>query len=270
MSVSPLDPLSCARVVLSCLDLTSLNEDDSPQHIDALCQMALSLPGHRPAAVCVWPHLAAHARRSLPAEIAVAAVANFPAGSCDVQAAVRDVDLIVAAGAQEVDVVLPWRALLDNDLRACHALLRAVRRASGSLRLKVILESGSLPHAQALQHACQLALDNGADFLKTSTGKTATGATPQAAQIMLQAMTSPAGEHPRTLGFKASGGIRTVSDAAIYVELVRQHWGDHSLTPARLRFGASGLWQDLRRVLHDHPPHADVAAAPASSAASSY
>ena len=249
MSAVPLDLAECARVVLSCLDLTSLNEDDGPAQVDALCETALSLPWGRPAAVCVWPTLAARARQSLPREVAVAAVANFPQGGPDIETAIRDVELIAQAGAQEVDVVLPWRTMLAQDLHACQSLLGAVRRASGSMCLKVILESGSLPHPQALQQACQLALDSGADFLKTSTGKAGTGATPQAAQLMLREIDSHAGAHTSTVGFKASGGVRTVSEAAVYVELVRQHWGASGLTPKRLRFGASALLQDLQRVL---------------------
>ncbi len=249
MSTAPLDPHACARVILSCLDLTSLNDDDGPAQIDALCEAALSLPWGRPAAVCVWPALAARARQCLPPDVAVAAVANFPAGACDIEAARRDVELIVQSGAQEVDVVLPWRTLLAHDVPACRALLDAVRRASGPLRLKVILESGSLPDPESLRQACALALDSGADFLKTSTGKAGTGATPQAAQIMLSAIDSHTQAHALAVGFKASGGIRTVSDAALYVELVRQHFGDSGLSPQRLRFGASALLQDLKRVL---------------------
>lgn len=263
MSRTPLDPHACARVVLSCLDLTSLNEDDGPAQIDALCEAALSLPWGRPAAVCVWPTLAAQARRGLPPEVAVAAVANFPEGACDIEAARRDVGLIVQAGAQEVDVVLPWRTLLARDLASCRALLEAVRHASGPLRLKVILESGSLPDPESLRLACALALDSGADFLKTSTGKTGTGATPQAAQIMLSAIDSHTRASALAVGFKASGGIRTLSDAAPYVELVRQHFGHSGLGPQRLRFGASALLQDLKRVLLGSP---EPATNPPSSA----
>ena len=117
-----------ARIALRCLDLTSLNEADDEAAIVRLCARAQGAQGHV-AAVCVWPRFAALARRQLPPPIAVAAVANFPAGGTDIAAALRDVQQIVAAGAQEVDVVLPWRALRDGDAAAADALLRAVRQA---------------------------------------------------------------------------------------------------------------------------------------------
>jgi deoxyribose-phosphate aldolase len=141
---------STARTALACLDLTSLNDGDTPADIDKLCARAQGPFGHT-AAVCVWPRFAALARSLLPADIAVAAVANFPDGSSDVQRAVRDAADIVQAGAQEVDVVLPYR-----DLAAAPALLLAVRRACEGLRLKVILETGELKDAALIQQACRI------------------------------------------------------------------------------------------------------------------
>ncbi|HYN61160.1 MAG TPA: deoxyribose-phosphate aldolase, partial [Rubrivivax sp.] len=129
---------AAARIALRCLDLTSLNEGDGPAEVARLCQRAQG-PFGAVAAVCVWPHLAALARAQLPPPIAVAAVANFPAGGTDIDAALREVRQIVEAGAQEVDVVLPWRALLAGDAAAAQQLVHAVRAASNGLRLKVIL-----------------------------------------------------------------------------------------------------------------------------------
>ena len=166
-----------ARTALACLDLTSLNDTDSEADIAALCEKARDPSGH-PAAVCVWPRLAAFARTQVPPQVSVAAVANFPHGSLDVPAAVRDTDAIVQAGAQEVDVVLPWRAVLAGDLQGAAQVLRAVRRACEGRVLKVILESGNLADPAVIRAASHLALDEGADFLKTSTGKSGTGATP--------------------------------------------------------------------------------------------
>ena len=193
-------------------------------------------------AVCVWPRFVAQARARLPAGIAVAAVANFPDGSSDTARALRDSVEIVQAGGQEVDVVISYR-----DLDAAPALLASVRRACAGLRLKVILESGVLQDPVLISRACRIALDAGADFLKTSTGKTATSATPEAARLMLQAIAS----HPRgaQVGFKASGGIRTVADAGVYIALVRELLGESALTAARFRIGASGLLNDIEAVL---------------------
>ena len=236
-----------ARIALACLDLTSLNDNDGDAEVIALCRRAAGAHG-TPAALCVWPQLAATAVAHTPAGVRVAAVANFPDGSIDVQRAVADTARIVHAGAHEVDVVLPYRALLAGDDAACGTLLRAVRDACDGLTLKVILETGELPDVQWMQRAARLALAEGADFLKTSSGKTAVSATPEAARALLEAIAA----NPRartSVGFKAAGGIRTVADAARYIELVDELLGPDALTPARFRIGASALLNDIERVL---------------------
>lgn len=233
-----MDAKDTARLALACLDLTSLNDADTEADIERLCERALGPHGHT-AAVCVWPRFAAFARARLPAAVRVAAVANFPDGSSDTERAVRDTRAIVDAGAQEVDVVLPYR-----DLGAAPALLAAVRRAAEGLTLKVILETGELAEPAAVRRACGLALDAGADFLKTSTGKAKVSATPASARLLLEAIRD--GGH-RHVGFKPAGGIRTVADAAVYIALTREHLGE--VTPARFRIGASGLLNDIEAVL---------------------
>jgi deoxyribose-phosphate aldolase len=245
------DLVATARIALACLDLTSLGEHDTPADIERLRKRALGRFG-TPAAVCVWPRLAAAARARLPAAVAVAAVANFPAGGTDVESALRDTREIVAAGAQEVDVVLPWRALAAGDERPARELLAAVRTACSGLVLKVIVESGELREPALVRRACEIALDAGADFVKTSTGKTATGATPDAAEVMLRAVA----ECGRAAGFKASGGVRTVADAARYAALVEHHLGAAALVPQRFRIGASGLLDDIEAVLGGAEPGA--------------
>jgi deoxyribose-phosphate aldolase len=236
------NPADCARRALSCLDLTSLNEADTEADIARLCRRATG-PFGSTAAVCVWPRLAAFARRELPPEVAVAAVANFPDGSADTARAVADTRATVDAGAQEVDVVIPYR-----QLDAAPALLAAVRRACEGLRLKIILETGELADAQQAALACRIALDAGADFLKTSTGKVRVNATPQAARVLLQAIADDPAARPR-VGFKPAGGIRTVADAQAYMALVREVLGDTALSPQRFRIGASGLLDDIEAVL---------------------
>jgi len=236
-----------ARIALRCLDLTSLNDADDEAAVARLCARARSVHGDV-AAVCVWPRLAGFARRQLPPHIAVAVVANFPAGGMDIEAALRDVRQIIDAGAQEVDVMLPWRALRDGDAAAAQALLHAVRAASAGLVLKVIVESGALRDPALITRASRLALDAGADFLKTSTGKTPHGATPAAAELMLRAI----GAHPTArgrAGLKVSGGIRRVADVLPYIALCRQHLGEAALQPQRLRIGASSLLDDIEAVM---------------------
>jgi deoxyribose-phosphate aldolase len=236
------DPAASARLALACLDLTSLNEGDTEADIARLCRRATG-PFGSTAAVCVWPRLAAFARRELPAEVVVAAVANFPDGSADTARAVADAQAIVQAGAQEVDVVLPYR-----QLDAAPTLLAAVRRACEGLRLKVILETGQLADEAQMVLACRIALDAGADFLKTSTGKVQVNATLRAGRVLLQAIAADPSARAR-VGFKPAGGIRTVADAQTYMALVRGMLGDTAVSPLRFRIGASGLLDDIERVL---------------------
>ncbi len=240
------DPTAAARTALACLDLTSLNDGDDAAAIGRLCAQAAG-PAGRPAALCVWPRFVAQARREAPPGVRIAAVANFPAGALDAEAAVADARAIVDAGGDEVDLVLPWRALQAGDAAGAAAVVQAVRAACAGRTLKLILESGDLATPDLVRQASMIGLDAGVDFLKTSTGKTATGATPAAAVVMLQAIAS----HPRgtAVGFKASGGVRKVADAAVYIALVRDILGDAAVHPQRLRFGASGLLGDIEAVL---------------------
>jgi deoxyribose-phosphate aldolase len=245
-------PADVARIALACLDLTSLNDADTEAQIGSLCERATG-PHGSVAAVCVWPRFARFARLQAPATVKVAAVANFPDGSIDIQRAQRDTGEIVQAGAQEVDLVMPWRALAAGDEASGAALLQAVRRASEGLVLKVILETGELREPALIQRAARLALAEGADFLKTSTGKTPVSATPEAAELMLRAIAGDAQAKHR-VGFKAAGGIRTVADASTYLDLVESVLGSEALGPLRLRIGASGLLGDIIAVLGGPAP----------------
>jgi len=245
MTGSPLT--TAASSALRCLDLTSLNDADDEAAVARLCARAQGRFGPV-AAVCVWPRFAAFARRQLPTSIRVAAVANFPAGGTDVDAALREVRQIVDAAAQEVDVVLPWRALQGGDEAGAARLVQDVRAACAGLTLKVILESGELSAVALIERASRLALDAGADFLKTSSGKTANGATLAAAEAMLRAIVTHPAARDRA-GLKVSGGIRRVADALPYLALCRQYLGEAALQPQRLRIGASSLLDDIEAVL---------------------
>jgi deoxyribose-phosphate aldolase len=241
-------PIDTARTALACLDLTSLNEDDDARAIDALCARAVTAHG-RAAAVCVWPRFVTQARAALPPTVRVAAVANFPLGALDRDAALAEAAVIAAAGGDEIDLVLPWRAWAAGERGACIALVAAVRRAHPRLTLKLILESGELRDEALIASASRMALDEGVDFLKTSTGKTPVSATPAAAHTMLAAIASH--ERGANAGFKASGGIRSVADAKVYIDLTREALG--SVTPQRFRLGASGLMTDILAVLDATP-----------------
>ncbi len=239
------DLKAAARTALACLDLTSLNDGDTAADIEALCRRAQT--AHGPvAAVCVWPRFVAQARAALPASIKVAAVANFPDGALDVTRALADVAEIAQAGGDEVDVVLPYRALLADESTEVAEFLSEVRFASRPLTLKVIIESGELASPDRIAQATRLALAAGADFVKTSTGKTPVGATPEAAAVMLKEIKASG---LSSAGFKASGGVRSVVDAAGYIAQAEATLGAAALNPQRLRFGASGLLTDIEAVL---------------------
>lgn len=236
-----------ARLALQCLDLTSLNDGDTPATIEALCRRAVGADGRGPvAAVCVWPRFVAQARAALPAGIEVAAVANFPDGSLDLPRVLTEIAAIAEAGAQEVDVVLPYAALKQGQASEVAEFLAEVRHATRPLTLKVIIESGELKTTELIKEATRLSLMAGADFIKTSTGKTAVSATPEAARAMLaEIQASGLGN----AGFKASGGIRSVADARSYLQLAADALGAEALQPRRMRFGASGLLDDIEAVL---------------------
>ena len=243
-----------ARIALACMDLTSLGEADTALTVADLVARSRGRFG-APGALCVWPRFVAQVRGSLQAlhgarAPRVAAVANFPSGQEPLPAVLAQVRGIVADGGHEVDMVLDWQALRTGDThagRAAAATVRAVRQACRGAVLKLIIESGSLQDPALIRQACLIGLNEGVDFLKTSTGKTAVGATPQAARVMLECIAL----HPRgaRVGFKASGGVRTVRDAAVYIGLVREILGVQACVPARFRIGASGLLDDVVSVL---------------------
>jgi deoxyribose-phosphate aldolase len=238
--------MSVAARLLAALDHTRLRAQDSAAAIDAWCADAAA--GARPAAVCVYPVHVAAARAALDAaaagNIAVAAVANFPDGGPDTEGALRDIRLALAAGASEIDLVFPWRTHRAGDAGAGMRMLGRCREACTGKLMKVILETGELGDLRLIRELSAMALDCGADFIKTSTGTTATGATPQAAREILECLR----ESGRG-GFKASGGIRSIVDARRYLELADGILGESWAAPATFRIGASSLLGELRLSL---------------------
>lgn len=245
---APVDLQLSARMALRCLDLTSLNDYDTAADVTALCARAQTPYGFV-AAVCIWPQFVSLARSLLPSQIMVAAVANFPSGEMDVARTLEEVKSIVAAGADEVDVVFPYRALQLGQTRACANFLAQIRIGCGPrTALKVIIESGELNNPAHIVRATRLAIAAGADFVKTSTGKTPVSATPEAASVMLGEISRAVG---RSVGFKSSGGIRTVADAQTYISLTTEQLGPQAIVPDRFRIGASSILNDILAVLSD-------------------
>lgn len=239
-----------ARQIVGLLDLTSLNDDDSPAAVVDLCRRAQT-PHGNVAAVCVWPRFAAIARQRLAGTgIRVAAVVNFPGGGDNADLAARETHAAIAQGAEEIDAVFPYHAWLWGNRAAGATLVAACRSACADrVTLKVILETGQLGRTREIAAAARCALQAGADFIKTSTGKTAVSASLEAAEPMLHAIR----QHGRG-GFKAAGGIRDLPTAVGYLELAEAILGRDWIAARTFRFGASGLLQALLNALGEAQP----------------
>lgn len=240
--------MSPAERILPLIDLTSLNHDDDAAAIERLCADAVT--AHGPvAAVCLYAKFVPQARRLLEGSgVRVATVANFPKGGSDAGKASAETKAAVAAGAQEIDVVLPFAAWLAGERAKARDLIAACKAASGAqARLKVILETAALGPPAKVAEAARDAIAAGADFVKTSTGKGAGGATLEAAEAMLSEIRAAGG----SVGFKASGGIRKVAEAAAYLALAERILGADWPRPDSFRFGASSLLGDVLQQLGD-------------------
>lgn len=230
-----------AARALALLDLTSLNDDDTDEKIVALCKKAHGEFG-KTAAVCVWPRFVKLAKKELAGTgVDIATVVNFPHGGTDIEATVAETKQAIADGADEIDVVLPYKSFMDGNKDVCKALLTATREACKGKVLKVIIESGVLAHAQLITDASKLSIECGADFVKTSTGKTPVSATLEAANAMLEAIR----DSGKPVGFKASGGVRTTEQAADFMTLADKIMGPKWVSKKTFRFGASGLRDSL-------------------------
>lgn len=235
-----------AALALATLDLTDLGDSTTEDAALALCERAAT---NQTAAVCVWPrYVSACAKALAGTGVGVATVVNFPSGDEGIESVGQMTRLAVADGADEIDVVLPYRAFLAGDTARAAALLDAVREAAGQKVVKVIIESGELTDTEVIKGAARLAVEHGAQFVKTSTGKSPVSATPEAARAILEVLAS-LGEDVSPVGFKASGGVRTVADARVYIELAEEIMGEGWVSPDTFRFGASGLLDDILRHL---------------------
>lgn len=237
-----------AMLALSCLDLTNLNDDCEAPDIEDLCARAFTPHGHV-AAICIWPEFVEQAAGLLAGQpVRIATVVNFPAGGEDVDTVVAETEIAVENGANEIDLVMPYRHLAE-DPDGVYGLVAATRRAAGKALLKVILETGELGEEDLIRKASEIAVEAGADFLKTSTGKVPVNATPEAARIMLSVIA----DHGGDIGFKPAGGIRTLEDANIYLDLAAELLGPDWATPRTFRLGASSLLDNLLAVLEGRP-----------------
>lgn len=239
--------VAIARRALALLDLTELGDHATADDVTSLCRRAIG-PHGKVAAVCVWPRHVAHARTLLSGTgVRIATVVNFPGGDEPIPHVVAQAEQALADGADEIDVVFPYHAFLNGAIEHVAVLLDAVRSAvpPGEKVLKVILETGELGDPAAIEAAARTAVDNGADFIKTSTGKTAVSATLEATAVMLRVIH----EASWPVGLKPSGGIRTLDEAAAYLAQADEVMGPGWATPATFRFGASGLLTALEAAI---------------------
>ena len=243
------DLQQAAQRALQLMDVTTLNDNDTDASVIALCHQAKSPAGHT-AAVCVYPRFVPVARKTLKeigaVDIKIATVTNFPHGNDDIGIAVAETKAAVAYGADEVDVVFPYRALMAGNAEIGFELVKACKAACGDdVMLKVIIESGELKTPELIRAASEIAIAAGADFIKTSTGKVAVNATPEAAKIMLEVIK----EKNPAIGFKAAGGVKNAQQAADYLALAESVLGENWVSAKTFRFGASSLLGSLLQTL---------------------
>ena len=251
-SIKKAAKLAGIRLAISLIDLTPLEGKDSEGKVLQLCRKALQpLPGDPSvgpvAAVCVYPNFVAAAKRALAGSpVQVASVATgFPAGQVPLAVKLDETRRAVAAGADEIDMVIDRGAFLAGELARVYDEIVRVKEACGPAHLKVILETGELATYDHVRRASWLAMQAGADFIKTSTGKIQPAATPGVVLVMLEAIRDFYFATGRRIGMKPAGGVRTTKQALHLLVIVKETLGDAWLTPARFRLGASTLTNDL-------------------------
>lgn len=230
-----------ASKLISLLDFTRLEDDDTESVIIDWCSKAKTPLGNV-AAVCVYPQFIRAVKKTLNnSGIKIATVINFPHGDANPDMLIKTVAKALDDGADEIDWVMPYQYFIAGNRDIVKKHLTTARKHTPTT-LKIILESGAFAEQQMLGEAALLAIDCGADFIKTSTGKITIGATLDAANTMVKAIK----ERPqKNVGIKLSGGIATVAQAQTYLELITTQMGDAWISPENIRFGASRILTDI-------------------------
>ncbi len=245
--------LAGLKMAVSMCDLTTLEGKDTPGKVAYLCRKALQPAGAKYAvpscaAVCIYPNMVKYARKFLGenSAVQVASVATaFPSGQYPLRTKLQEVRRVVADGADEVDVVIDRCAFLVGDHAKVFDEIAATKEACGPAHLKVILETGELVTYDNVRLASEIAMQAGADFIKTSTGKVSPAATLPVTLVMLEAIRDYFFTTGSRIGMKPAGGIRTSKQALAYLVMVKETLGDDWLTPDLFRFGASTLVNDV-------------------------
>jgi deoxyribose-phosphate aldolase len=252
---------------ITLMDLTTLSGDDTASNVKRLCAKArrplredlvaalgVADLGITVGAVCVYHQWVATAVEALEGSgIPVAAVSTgFPAGLSPFKQRVEEIHESVRAGAKEIDIVITRRHVLTGDWPALYDEVRAFREACGEAHLKAILATGELATLSNVARASWVAMQAGADFIKTSTGKEGTNATLPVSLVMTRQIREYARATGYQVGYKPAGGIRTAKQALEYLLLIKEELGTRWLAPDLLRFGASALLTDIERQLEHH------------------
>ncbi len=221
--------------LVRCIDLTSLSGDETETTIASLCDRAVQ---NKVAAVCIYPEWVRFATRRLgKAGVALATVVNFPRGEDDQDGIDTAIMRALEDGADEIDLVAPLDAIEDGDIELVTDMVQRARECARGHAIKVILETGRLQDPTLITAAARAAVMGGANFLKTSTGKSAVGATPEAVSTLMDVIVEADG----SVGLKLSGGVRTTKDALQYRQIVAERIGADWLVPENFRLGASSL-----------------------------
>jgi deoxyribose-phosphate aldolase len=247
------------------MDLTTLAGDDTEDRVRRLCAKAarplaphimagLGLERVTTGAVCVYPTMVAAATKALRGTgIPVASVATgFPAGLMPLDLRLAEIRHAVGQGADEIDIVITRAHVLDGDWAALHDEVSAMREAAGTAHLKAILATGDLKTLRNVYKASMVAMQAGADFIKTSTGKEGVNATLPVSLVMVRALRDYGERTGFRIGFKPAGGMRTAKDALAWQILMKEELGNDWLSPDLFRLGASSMLGDIERQLEHH------------------
>jgi len=251
-SIKSAAKLEGLRLVVSMMDLTTLEGKDTPGKVAALCRKAMRPADPKygvppTAAVCVYPNLVKAAKaftRGSPVRVAAVATA-FPSGQMPLSVKLADTRKAVEFGADEIDMVIDRGAFLCGEYAKVSDEIAATKEASGAAHLKVILETGELQTYDNVRLASDLAMRAGADFIKTSTGKVSPAATLPVTLVMLEAIRDYFYDTGIRIGMKPAGGIRTAKESLAYLVMLQETLGEDWMTPDLFRFGASTLANDV-------------------------
>lgn len=246
------------KLAFSCIDLTSLNSDDTFEKIEKMTQKVNSFSQNFPempnvAAMCVYPNFIGSIRKVLTNnEIKVASVTGgFPSSQTFLEIKTQETRLCVQRGADEVDMVISIGEFLNGDYPYIHHEVKKIRKATGDAHLKVILETGLLQNPDLIYKASIISINAGADFIKTSTGKEKIGATPQAVYVMAKAIKDYYEDTNEKIGLKPAGGIVEPDDGLIYLAIIKNVLGEEWLNNKLFRFGASRLANNILSEIYN-------------------